>query len=103
MEMNQFGTTEEMVIQEIDDHGVRRMMAMDVKGLYLTQPEMVGRCMADVNRYGVDRADFKATLEALGYDIAEILKANHHRLAAPESPAAPGKKVNPIKASKRGH
>ena len=102
IEQNQYGTTKEMVIEEIDDHGVRRIMAIDDKGLYLTIPERVGRSVADSNRYGVDRVEFKLVLEVLGYDTADIFEKNRHLIRAQESNAAPEKKVNPIKASKRG-
>ena len=103
IERNQFGTTKEMVIEEIDDHGVHRIMAIDDKGLYLTGPKMVGRPVADVNRYGVDRIEFKLILETLGYDTEQIFEANRHRIKAPESLEPLVKKINPIKASKRGH
>ncbi len=103
LENNQFGTTKEMVIEAIDDHGVHRIMAIDDKGLYLTRPDMVGRPVADVNRYGVDRLEFKLILETLGYDTDQIFEANRHRIQAPKSPEGVVKKINPIKASKRGH
>lgn len=102
IEQNQYGTTQEMVIEEVDDHGVRRIMAIDDRGIYLTSPDRVGRLVADANRYGVDRTEFKSVLEALGYDTAEIFEKNRHRVKAQESYVAPEKKVNPIKASKRG-
>lgn len=102
IEQNQFGTTPEMVIEEIDDHGFKRIMAIDDKGLYLTSPEKVGRRVADVNRYGVDRTEFKMILESLGYDTAAIFEENRHRVAAQEEYVPTEKKVNPIKASKRG-
>lgn len=103
IEYNQFGTTEEMVIEEIDDHGVRRIMAIDDKGLYLTRPEMVGRYVADMSRYGVDRVEFKLILETLGYDTDAIVEKNRHRVLVQTGVTPTDKKVNPIKASKRGH
>lgn len=102
MERNQFGTTREMVIGEIDDHGLRRIMAIDDKGLYLTDLEKVGRRVADVNRYGVDRAEFVKILEALGYNTTEIFEKNRYRLESRETVVKSEKKVNPLKASKRG-
>jgi len=102
IEQNQFGTTPDMVIEEIDDHGLKRIMAIDDRGLYLTSPEKVGRRVADVNRYGVSRMEFKVILESLGYDTEAIFEQNRHRVKAEEGYTVPEKKVNPIKASKRG-
>ena len=102
IEHNQFGTTPDMVIEEIDDHGLKRIMAIDDRGLYLTSPEKVGRRVADVNRYGVNRVEFKVILESLGYDTDAIFEKNRHRVRVEEGYTAPEKKVNPIKASKRG-
>ena len=102
IQQNQFGTTEGMVIEEVDDHGVRRIMAIDDKGLYLTSSDRVGRPVADMNRYGVDRVKFKLILESLGYNTDEIFEKNRHLIRAQVSPAEPAKKINPIKASKRG-
>jgi hypothetical protein len=102
IEQNQYGTTQGMVIEEVDDHGLRRIMAIDDKGLYLTSPERVGRPVADINRYGVDRVEFKLILEALGYNTTEVFEKNRHLIRAQEVAVAPTKKINPIKASKRG-
>jgi len=102
MEPNRFGTSREMVIDEIEVHGIRQLMAIDDKGLYLTTPDKVGRNMADVNRYGVARQEFINTLESLGYDTEKIKHENHHIVKDLETNAPREKKINPLKASKRG-
>lgn len=102
MEPNRFGTSREMVIDEIEVNGVGQMMAIDEKGLYLTTPDKVGRATADVNRYGVQRQAFIDTLEAMGYDTQKIRNDNRHIVAALAANGPTEKKLNPIKASKRG-
>jgi len=102
MEPNRFGTSREMVIDEIDVHGIRQVMAIDEKGLYLTTPDKVGRNMADVNRYGVQRSQCISTLESLGYDTEKIRHENHHIVSALAVNGPTERKLNPIKASKRG-
>lgn len=102
MEPNRFGTTQDMVIEELDVHGVRKVMAIDDKGLYLTNPERVGRNMADTNRYGVSRQEFKEILETLGYNTEAIFRENRHRIPDESAYVSQERKVNPLKASKRG-
>jgi len=46
--------------------------------------------------------EFKVILESLGYDTEAIFEQNRHRVKAEEGYTVPEKKVNPIKASKRG-
>lgn len=96
---NRFGTTAEMVIETISENGKEVVLAIDAKGLYMTTPAYVGRPLADRNRYGGDRADVPGRLAALGLD-AKALAARHQHLVRVETVAT--KKVNPLKASKRG-
>lgn len=98
---NSFGTTEEMVIQQVEMAGKMKSIAIDEKGLYITSPDRVGRSVADVNRYGVDRNLFVSEIEAAGLDAAQLFEENRHRIAIGGS-ARTEKKINPIKASKRG-
>ena len=96
---NRFGTTQEMVIQTVEESGVLYALAIDNKGLYLTQPERLQAHLSDPNRYARDRGDVAARLAALGLDPIALLNSNQHRVAAASGDAA--KKVNPLKASKR--
>ena len=98
---NRYGTTAEMVIQEIDDHGIKRLLAIDAKGLYLTSPGMVNKNLADVNRYGNNRMACITKLEEMGYDPNEIHEENKHLISAGTGRQSSAKKLNPIKASKR--
>ena len=98
---NSFGTTEEMVIRQIEMAGKMKSIAIDDKGLYITSPDRVGRNVADVNRYGVDRRVFISEIEAAGLDAEQLFEENRHRIVS-GSTAVTEKKINPIKASKRG-
>ncbi|MCP4114597.1 MAG: hypothetical protein GY737_04205 [Desulfobacteraceae bacterium] len=98
---NRYGTTAEMVIQEIDDHGIKRLLAIDGKGLYLTSHKLVNKNLADVNRYGNNRMDCNTKLEEMGYDPNEIYEENKHLINAGTGQQSKTKKLNPIKASKR--
>ena len=97
---NRYGTTSDMIIQEIDNNGAAQLIAIDAKGLYLTTRDRVDRLVADVNRYGVPRDEVNQQLEALGLDPFELFNANKHliKIATGDSKA---KALNPIKASKR--
>ncbi|WP_147820479.1 hypothetical protein [Salidesulfovibrio onnuriiensis] len=98
--VNRFGTTSDMVIQEIEHDGVLKLLAIDAKGLYLTTPERVGAIMADVNRYGVDRRQTLELLQSRGLSPAEIFEANKDKIKVVGLQER--KKINPLKASKRG-
>ena len=49
---NRYGTTSDMIIQEVENNGVTQLIAIDSDGLYLTSRDRVDRMLADVNRYG---------------------------------------------------
>ncbi len=98
---NSFGTTEDMVIRQIEMAGKMKSIAIDDKGLYITSPDRVGRGVADVNRYGVDRSFFVSEIEAAGLDAVLLFEENRHRIVS-GTPGRAEKKINPIKASKRG-
>lgn len=102
MEPNRFGTSRDMVIDEIEVNGIRQILAIDEKGLYLTTPEKVGRQLADTNRYGVDRSQTIQTLIGMGYDIEKITHENQDIVKALQANAPKERKINPLKASKRG-
>lgn len=97
---NRYGTTSDMIVQEIDLNGTTRLIAIDSKGLYLTTRDRVDRMVADVNRYGVAREEVNRQLEEQGLDPFELFNANKH-LVKTETGGAKGKALNPIKASKR--
>lgn len=95
---NRFGTSEEMVIQTVEENGIVYSLAIDGKGLYLTQSGRISAQMADPNRYTSNRADVAARLSALGLDPVELAADNQNRISVATSDA---KKVNPLKAAKR--
>lgn len=98
---NRFGTSAEMIIEKLTLEDGEKVVAIDTKGLYITSPEMVGRNLADVNRYGVNRSAFISVLEELGYDPSKMYEDNKHLIDLAQDTAKKGKKLNPIKASKR--
>ncbi|ABA88113.1 hypothetical protein Pcar_0858 [Syntrophotalea carbinolica DSM 2380] len=100
--VNRFGTTSDMIIQEIDDNGITRLVAIDSKGLYLTTRDRVDKVLADVNRYGVNREEFYQQMQGLGLKPHEVFSANKHLIKSIPVREAAGKAVNPLKASKRG-
>jgi hypothetical protein len=100
--VNRFGTTSDMIIQEIDDNGTTRLVAIDSKGLYLTTRTRVDSKLADVNRYGVCREETHRQLQDLGLDPHEVFSANKHLIKSDVFKETTSKAVNPLKASKRG-
>ncbi len=99
---NRYGTSSDMVIKEIDDSGVSKMIAIDRNGLYLTTRDQVDRRLADVNRYGVSRALTNQRLTELGIDPRQLFEENKHLIKSEISDKTGDKILNPIKASKRG-
>ncbi|WP_419783633.1 hypothetical protein [Maridesulfovibrio sp.] len=98
--VNRFGTTADMIIQEVELEGRKRLLAIDSKGLYLTEPGKLDKRHADVNRYGVKRQEFWDLLEANGFATIELFEENKHLIKTVTSGKT--KMVNPLKASKRG-
>lgn len=98
---NRFGTSSDMIIEKFSNNDGDRVVAIDTKGLYITTPDMVDRNIADVNRYGVNRDEFIAVLTELGFDPSKLFEDNKHLINIDQSTAKAGKKLNPIKASKR--
>ncbi len=98
---NRYGTTQDMIIQEVENNGKAQLLAIDSKGLYLTTQERVGGMVADVNRYGVPREEINRQLESLGLDPLTLFNANKHLIKTDTGTATGGKSLNPIKASKR--
>nr|WP_320017004.1 hypothetical protein [uncultured Desulfobacter sp.] len=97
---NRYGTTSDMIVQEVENNGITQLIAIDSKGLYLTTQDRVDRILADPNRYGVPRQKVNQTLEDLGLDPLQLFNANRH-LIKTDTGQAKGKALNPIKASKR--
>lgn len=98
---NRYGTTQDMVIQEVDNNGKAQLLAIDSKGLYLTTRDRVGGKVADANRYGVPRNEINRQLESLGLDPLALFNANRHLIKTDTAQDKGGKTLNPIKASKR--
>ena len=96
---NRFGTTQEMMIQTVHEGEDEVVLAIDSRSLYLTSAQFVGRPIADRNRYSAARQGAEQRIAALGLDAPGLLAANQHCIQV-ETVSA--KKVNPLKASKRG-
>ena len=96
---NRFGTSQEMMIQTVQENEAEAVLAIDSRGLYLTSPQFVGRPIADRNRYSAARNDVPQRLAALGLNADDLWSANQHKI---QVEAVSTKKVNPLKASKRG-
>ena len=97
--INRFGTTSEMIIQDVEENGVAWLLAIDGKGLYLTTRNRVDTRLADPNRYS-DRRHTAQRLSALGMSPDDLFSQNQHLIKVESGGGA--KKVNPLKASKRG-
>ncbi len=98
---NRYGTSSDMIIQEVEDQGVTRLLAIDSKGLYLTSKDKLDKIIADVNRYGVERQSINEKLSGMGLDPVALFNDNKHLIQTATPGAQSGKKLNPIKASKR--
>lgn len=99
--VNRFGTSNDMIIQEMKEDGVVKLLAIDTRGLYLTTRDRVDTGMADVNRYGVDRKKTLALLESQGLSPVDVFEENRDKIKVLSS-GQDKKKLNPLKASKRG-
>lgn len=97
---NRFGSTSDMVIRPVEEHGATLLLAIDERGLYLTSRTYVDRNVADPNRYTAARATVPARLAALALDAAALAAAHQHLVQRPGEGSVQ-KKVNPLKASKR--
>lgn len=99
--VNRFGSTSDMVIQGVEENGAQYLLAIDEKGLYLTSQKYLDSSLADPNRYSSARVGMSSRLEALQLDTAALTSANQHRVKKIGEGDAK-KKINPLKASKRG-
>ncbi len=97
---NRFGTTSDMVIQPVEENNILYLLAIDDKGLYLTAKERLDTGMADTYRYAAGRQSVHERLKGLGLDPEALITQNRHRVKVPGGET--GKKINPLKASKRG-
>lgn len=97
--LNRFGTTSDMIIQPVEENGTSLLLAIDDKGLYLTTKDKLDRQLADPNRYAAARQNVAERLTALGLDPVKLAADNAHLV---KKETADKKKINPLKASKRG-
>ena len=88
------------VIQTVMENGQEFCLAIDERGLYLTSANYLDKNLADPHRYSGSRVTTKARLLALDLDPVRLAEANAHRIPVYTDEAK--KKINPIKASKRG-
>lgn len=96
---NRFGTTSGMVIQTVMENGQEFCLAIDERGLYLTSANYLDKNLAD-----------PTAIPAAGPPPSppagprsgprRLAEANAHRIPVYTDEAK--KKINPIKASKRG-
>ncbi len=98
--INRFGSTSDMVIQNVQENGRIYVLAIDEKGLYLTTPDYLDRNRADPNRYTSSRSTVASRLSALEIDPVALAAAHQHMIRKPGE-GETKKKVNPLKASKR--
>lgn len=98
---NRFGTGSDMIIEKFTTDEELKLIAIDTKGLYITTSEMVDKNIADVNRYGVNRDEFIGVLVELGFDPLKLYEDHKHMIDNNQDINIKGKKLNPIKASKR--
>lgn len=96
---NRFGTTSDMILQEVEEQGNTYFLAIDKKGLYLTTKEKLNSPLADPNRYTGLRENTASRLSSLGLDPTALFSQNQHLVKTDAKESS--KKVNPLKASKR--
>ncbi len=96
--ISRFGTSQEMVIQPIEEEKIALHLAIDSRGLYLTEEKYFTKNIADPNRNS-NRALMKERIKALGLNYDELFESNKHLIV--NVAAENVKKVNPLKASKR--
>lgn len=99
--VNRYGTTSDMILQEVEDNGTTRLVAIDSEGVYLTTPNRVDSQLADIHRYGISRTESYRQMQDLGLDPHELFNANRHLIKEVVFDRQAGKAVNPLKASKR--
>ncbi len=95
---SRFGTSQEMLIQSIEENNMSLHLAIDSRGLYLTEDKFVTKKIADPNRNS-NREFMKQRIKALGLNYEELFETNKHLITY--APSESVKKVNPLKASKR--
>ncbi len=96
--VSRFGTSKEMVLQTIEENSAPCLLAIDQRGLYLTNDKYIDRNIADPNRSS-NRASMEKRISALGIDCKAMFEENKHLI--PKMPKEVAVKVNPLKASKR--
>jgi hypothetical protein len=97
--INRFGTTQDMIIQTIEEDGESLFVAIDSNGLYFTTQERIDTGLADTNRYAKDRTYVVEKLEKLGFSPLDMFEENRDKIKLVTTTT---KKINPLKASKRG-
>ena len=96
--ITRFGTAKEMVLQELEENEMPFLLAIDQRGLYLTNSKYLDKNFSDPNRVS-DRKRMQERITALGINYAELFEQNKDRI--PKLPKEQVAKVNPLKASKR--
>ncbi len=96
--ITRFGTASSMIIQNVQENDKELALAIDQRGLYLTQVKYLDKNLADPNRVS-NRQPMQARIEALGLDYQEVFDSNKHLIQ--DLPKEKAAKINPLKASKR--
>lgn len=99
-QVNRFGTTSDMIIQEVVEDEATYLLAIDARGLYLTTQDRVDTRLADTNRYAIARDSFNERLEKLGFTPVDLFEEHKGKIQVIGDTNK--KKINPLKASKRG-
>lgn len=96
--ITRFGTSQEMIIQPVEENGQNLLLSIDNRGLYLTEAKYLDKAIADPNR-SCHRVLMEQRINALGIDYKSMFETNKHLIQ--QLPTEKTKKVNPLKASKR--
>ncbi|MCQ2445005.1 MAG: hypothetical protein MJ061_05930 [Mailhella sp.] len=97
---SRFGTNSAMVLRAVTEGDNDLLLAIDEKGLYLTDPVYLDKPKADPNRYSGVRAGMASRIRSLGLDPEALFQENRDRILKADEGGAK-KKINPLKASKR--
>ncbi len=96
--ITRFGTAKVMILQEVIENEQELLLAIDQRGLYLTQSKYLDKNISDPNRVS-SRKPMEERMKALNIDYKKVFEENKHLI--PTLPKEVVAKVNPLKASKR--
>ena len=97
--IKRLGTSKEMILQSVEENNIPLLLAIDSRGLYLTEEKYLNKDIADPNRCAGNRISIEERLKGLGINYKETFETNKSLIQVMATEAK--KKVNPLKASKR--